>query len=71
MEQIWNELYQAAKAVQSLREISGRISAGGVAAAIQSASGRIYTGICVDTSSSLGICAEINAICAVLLSGEP
>lgn len=30
MEQIWKELYQAAKAVQNPRDISERISAGGV-----------------------------------------
>ena len=42
VEQIWNELYQAAKAVQNPRDISERISAGGVAAAIQSASGKIW-----------------------------
>ena len=32
MEQIWRELYQAAKAVQNPRDISERIYAGGVAA---------------------------------------
>lgn len=70
MEQIWNELYQAAKAVQNPRDISERISAGGVAAAIQSVSGRIYTGVCVDTSSSLGICAERNAMLNMITNGE-
>ena len=70
MEQIWNELYQAAKAVQNPRDISERISAGGVAAAIQSASGKIYTGVCVDTSSSLGICAERNAIQNAISHGD-
>ena len=70
MEQFWNELYQAAKAVQNPRDISERISAGGVAAAIQSASGKIYTGVCVDTSSSLGICAERNAIFNMITNGD-
>ena len=70
MEQIWNELYQAAKAVQDPRDISGTVSAGGVAAAVQSASGKIYTGVCVDTSSSLGICAERNAIFNMITNGE-
>ena len=70
MEQIWKELYQAAKAVQNPRDISERISAGGVAAAIESASGKIYTGVCVDTSSSLGICAEINAMFNMITNGE-
>ena len=70
MEQIWKELYQAAKAVQHPRDISERISAGGVAAAIESASGKIYTGVCVDTSSSLGICAERNAMFNMITNGE-
>jgi cytidine deaminase len=70
MEQIWRELYQAAKAVQHPREISERVSAGGVAAAIESASGRMYTGVCIDTSSSLGICAEQNAMFNMITNGE-
>ena len=70
MEKIWEELFQAAKAVQNPREISKQIDAGGVAAAIESASGRIYTGVCVDTSSSLGICAERNAMFNMITNGE-
>jgi len=70
MEQIWKKLYEAAKAVQNPREISERIYAGGVAAAIESASGKIYTGVCVDTSSSLGICAERNAMFNMITNGE-
>ena len=70
MEPIWRTLYQAAKAVQRPRDISERISAGGVAAAIESASGKIYTGVCVDTSSSLGICAERNAMFNMITNGE-
>ena len=64
------ELYQAAKAVQRPRDISARISAGGVTAAIESASGKIYTGVCVDTSSSLGICAERSAMFNMITNGE-
>ena len=70
MERIWVELYEAAKKVQNPREISDRIYAGGVAAAIESASGRIYTGVCVDTSSTLGICAERNAMFNMITNGE-
>lgn len=70
MEQIWKELFQAAKAVQNPRDISERIYAGGVAAAIESANGKIYTGVCVDTSSSLGICAERNAMFHMITCGE-
>ena len=70
MEKIWQEMYIAAKAVQNEREISKYVSAGGVAAAILSASGKIYTGVCVDTCSTLGICAERNAIFNMLTNGE-
>ncbi len=70
MEKIWKELYQTAKAVQNPRDISERISAGGVAAAIESVSGKIYTGVCIDTSSSLGICAERNAMFNMITNGE-
>ncbi|MBR5088852.1 MAG: cytidine deaminase [Ruminiclostridium sp.] len=63
-------MYEAAKAVQNDRKISGYVEAGGVAAAIESASGRIYTGVCVDTCSTLGICAERNAVFNMLTNGE-
>ncbi len=67
---IWNELYKSALAVQRGRQISKYVEAGGVAAAIQSSSGKIYTGVCVDTCSTLGICAERNAIFNMLTCGE-
>ncbi len=70
MEPIWKELYAAAKAVQAPRKVSDYVEAGGVAAAILSASGRIYTGVCVDTCCTLGICAERNALFHMLTCGE-
>ena len=70
MEAIWKTMYDAAKAVQKNRKISDYVEAGGVAAAILSESGRIYTGVCVDTASTLGICAERNAIFNMLTNGE-
>ena len=66
----WDRLYAAAKAVQNGRKISEYVEAGGVAAAILSVSGRIYTGVCVDTCSTLGICAERNAIFNMITNGE-
>ena len=33
-------------------------------------SGNIYTGICIDTACSLGMCAERNAIAHMLTCGE-
>ena len=66
----WDELFHAARAVQNGRQVSRYVEAGGVAAAILSASGRIYTGVCVDTCSTLGICAERNAMFNMLTNGE-
>ena len=70
MEQIWVQMYEEAKAVMNARKISVYVSCGEVAAAILSGSGKIYTGICVDTCSTLGICAERNAIFNMLTNGE-
>ena len=70
MEQIWNDMYKAAKAVQNGRKISDYIDAGGVAAAILSTSGKIYTGVCIDAACTLGICAERSAIFNMITNGE-
>jgi len=70
MDKIWTELFEAAKAVQNDRTISDYVAAGGVAAAILSESGKIYTGVCIDTCSTLGICAERNAIFNMITNGE-
>ena len=41
-----------------------------MAAAIESASGKIYTGVCVDSACTLGVCAERNAIFHMITEGE-
>ena len=66
----WDRLYREAKAVQNDRKISDYVEAGCVSAAILSGSGKIYTGVCVDTNSTLGICAERNAIFHMITCGE-
>ena len=63
-------MLEAAKAVQGGRRISDYVEVGEVAAAVESTSGRIYTGVCVDTACTLGICAERNAIFNMLTNGE-
>lgn len=68
--EIWDKLYEKALAVQNGRKVSEYVEAGGVAAAILTKSGNIYTGVCVDTCSTLGICAERNAIFNMLTNGE-
>ena len=70
MEKIWNEMYSAAKKVLNERRISEYVTCGEVSAAILSKSGKIYTGVCIDTCSTLGICAERNAIFNMITNGE-
>ena len=70
MENIWSEMYEAARAVLNERNISDYVSCGQVAAAVRSSSGRIYTGVCIDTCCTLGICAERNAIFNMITNGE-
>ena len=66
----WDRLYAAASAVQNERRISEYVTCGEVSAAILSSSGKIYTGVCIDTCSTLGICAERNAIFNMITNGE-
>lgn len=70
MEKIWTALYEAAKGVLNPRQISQWMEAGGVSAAVESVSGKIYVGVCVDTACTLGICAERNAIFNMITNGE-
>lgn len=70
MDKIWEEMYAAAKAVLDPRRISDYVTAGEVSAAVLSKSGKIYTGVCIDTCSTLGICAERNAIFNMITNGE-
>ena len=70
MEKIWETMYVEAKKVLNPRNISDLVEAGGVAAAIEAGSGKIYVGVCVDTACTLGVCAERNAIFSMLTNGE-
>ncbi len=67
---MWRKLYDAAVKVQNGRTISPFIEAGGVAAAILTKKGNIYVGVCIDTASTLGMCAERNAIANMITNGE-
>ncbi len=66
----WQKLYEAAKNVRHARTISHTIEIGSVAAAILTKNGNIYTGVCIDTACSLGMCAERNAMANMLTNGE-
>lgn len=66
----WQKVYNRAKAVVNPKKISNQICSGGVGAAVVSKSGNIYTGVCIDTDCSLGMCAERNAISTMITNGE-
>ena len=68
--EIWDLLISKAIEVQNHRIISPFIEGGQVGAAILTKAGNIYTGVCIDTASSLGICAERNAIFHAVGLGE-
>lgn len=66
----WNRVYEAAKAVVNPKKISEQMCSGGVGAAVLTKGGSIYTGVCIDTDCSLGMCAERNAISTMITNGE-
>lgn len=66
----FDELYQIAKSVLNPRKLSDAAEAGSVGAALLSESGRIYTGVCIDTACSMGFCAEHAAAAAMVTAGE-
>ena len=70
VENIWDKLYNEARRVQNDRVISPFIEAGGVAAALITKTGNVYVGVCIDTASTLGMCAERNAIANMITNGE-
>ena len=70
MHKIWTEMYEKAKEVLNERTVSEYVICGQVSAAVLSKSGKIYTGVCIDTCSTLGICAERNAIFNMITNDE-
>jgi cytidine deaminase len=48
----------------------GEFLIGNVGSALISESGKIYLGVCIDTSFSMGFCAEHNAIGSMITAGE-
>jgi len=66
----FRELYEIAKSKRNPRKISPLIEAGEVSAAILTDKGNVYTGVCIDTACTLGMCAERNAIANMITNGE-
>ncbi len=64
------EMIHQARTVLQPRKLAGDNSAGGVACALLSDSGRLYFGVCIDINSGIGFCAEHSAIAAMITAGE-
>ena len=65
------ELFDAAKSVCKPLALSApEFSAGTVGAALLTAAGNVYTGICIDLACGLGFCAEASAAAEMLKHGE-
>jgi|SRR3989344_4996257 len=64
-----NQLISQAKSVIRIRE-NGDFTIGDVGCALLTDKGNVYLGVCIDTSSSMGFCAEHNAIGSMVTAGE-
>jgi cytidine deaminase len=64
-----DELIQVARGVLNPRVVDDRLF-GNVGAALVTASGNRYLGVCIDTGSGTGFCAEHSAIAAMVTAGE-
>lgn len=60
----------AAAAAKLNPHLSGDRLFGDVAAALDTAGGSRYLGVCIDTGSGTGFCAEHSAIAAMVTAGE-
>src|SRR5262245_56442511 len=63
-------LIEAAMRVVGEFASSPDCTVGGVAAALETTSGSVYTGVCIDTACGLGFCAEHSAIAEMLKARE-
>lgn len=66
----FKELKEIAISKLNPKKYTDDIEAGGVAAAILTDKGNVYTGVCIDTACSMGFCAEHAAIAAMITEGE-
>jgi cytidine deaminase len=68
-ENVTDTLIKQAAAVVNPRRIGDRL-VGDVGCALVTDQGNIYVGVCLDTASGTGFCAEASAIAAMVTAGE-
>ncbi len=66
----FEELIGIAESTLNPRELGEGAYAGSVAAALVTDRGNVYRSVCIDTSSSMGFCAEHAVIAAMVTAGE-
>lgn len=66
----FDRLVVAARSVVAPRELTDSATCGTVGAALETPQGDVFVGVCVDTASSLGFCAEHAAAAAMLTAGQ-
>lgn len=64
-----DELIACAEAVLNPHRVGDRLL-GDVGAALRTPDGQIFTGVCIDTGSGTGFCAEHAAIAAMVTAGQ-
>jgi cytidine deaminase len=69
MQELRAGLIDAAQAVLRRRRVGDRLF-GDVAAALITDAGHRFVGVCIDTGSGTGFCAEHSAIAAMVTAGE-
>jgi len=68
---IWEKLYLAAKPLYDPHEVNDFIYANNVVCALESKSGKIYTGYCIEgLCGTMNLCAERVALINMLQGGE-
>lgn len=70
MDKEWDLLYKEACKLQGEESVSRFLKIKGVAAALLTSQGTIYTGVSLAGSCATGMCAERNAISSMLTNGE-
>ena len=64
------ELYQIAFSIINHKKLRNFGTSGHVACALETNSGNIFTGICIDLPCSIGLCAEQSAIAEMVKNNE-
>ena len=64
-----NQLISTAQGVLNPHAVGGRLF-GDVASVLITATGNRFSGVCIDTGSGTGFCAEHSAIAAMVTAGE-